>query len=71
MPSLRPTLTRRPAFEVGIPVVCAILRFAFGDIRRAVPGVSDQTIRLVLTELKAAGQVTVDGTGRGTKWSRV
>lgn len=45
-------------------------QFAIADIRRAVPGVSDNTIRLVLTELKAAGNVTVDGTGRGTTWSR-
>lgn len=45
--------------------------FAIADIRRAVPGVSDNTIRLVLTELKTAGLVTVDGTGRGSKWSRL
>lgn len=45
-------------------------QFTIADIRRAVPGVSDNTIRLVLTELKAAGNVTVDGTGRGTTWSR-
>ena len=46
-------------------------RFSIGDIRRAAPGVSDNTIRLVLTELKAAGRITVDGTGRGSMWSRV
>ena len=46
-------------------------QFSISDIRRAVPGVSDNTIRLVLTELKAAGRVTVDGTGRGSMWSRV
>ncbi len=45
-------------------------QFSIGDIRRAVPGVSDNTIRLVLTELKASGQITVDGTGRGSTWSR-
>jgi Fic family protein len=45
-------------------------RFSFADIRRAVPGVSDQTIRLVLADLKAAGRVSVDGTGRGSMWSR-
>lgn len=44
--------------------------FSISDIRRAVPGVSDQTIRLVLTELKAARKVTVDGTGRGATWQR-
>jgi len=40
------------------------------EIRRAVPGVSDNTIRIVLADLKSAGQVTVDGTGRGSKWAR-
>ena len=45
-------------------------QFAIADIRRAVPGVSDNTIRLVLTELKAAGSVIVDGTGRNATWSR-
>jgi len=45
--------------------------FSISDIRRAVPGVSDQTIRLVLTELKVAGRVTVDGPGRGATWKRL
>jgi len=45
-------------------------QFTIADIRRAAPGVSDNTIRLVLTELKAAYNVTVDGTGRGATWSR-
>jgi Fic family protein len=45
--------------------------FSISDIRRAVPGVSDQTIRLVLTELKVAGKVTVDGSGRGASWQRL
>ncbi len=45
-------------------------QFSIGDIRRAVPGVSDNTIRIVLADLKSAGRVTVDGTGRGSKWTR-
>lgn len=45
-------------------------KFSFADIRRAVPGVSDQTIRLVLADLKSAGRVSVDGTGRGSMWTR-
>jgi hypothetical protein len=32
--------------------------------------VSDQTIRLVLAELKQGGQVTNDGVGRSATWSR-
>ncbi len=44
--------------------------FRIADIRLALPGISDNTIRLVLTELKAAGQVANDGTGRSATWRR-
>src|SRR5216683_1314366 len=45
--------------------------FEMADVRRAVPGVSDQTVRLVLRELKNEGLVRPSGVGRGTKWARV
>jgi hypothetical protein len=45
-------------------------RFRLADIRTAVPGVSDQTIRLVLEQLKTEGKVRADGTGRGATWTR-
>jgi DNA-binding HxlR family transcriptional regulator len=45
--------------------------FTINDIRRALPGISDNTIRLVLTELRNDGRITVDGTGRGATWCRV
>jgi Fic family protein len=45
-------------------------RFTIADIRRAVPGVSDNTIRLVLGALKDQGLITSDGTGRGATWQR-
>ncbi len=48
----------------------ASTQFSIADIRRAVPGVSDNTIRLVLAELKSAGRIAVDGTGRGSMWTR-
>jgi Fic family protein len=44
--------------------------FTIADVRRAVPGVSDNTIRLVLTELKREGKITNDGTGRAATWRR-
>jgi Fic family protein len=44
--------------------------FTIGDIRRAVPGVSDNTIRLVLGTLKEEGRISSDGTGRGATWRR-
>lgn len=48
----------------------APVTFRLADIRTAVPGVSDQTIRLVLEQLKGEGQVRADGTGRAATWTR-
>ena len=48
----------------------ASTRFRLADIRTAVPGVSDQTIRLVLEQLKNEGMVRADGTGRAATWTR-
>ncbi|MEO9174841.1 MAG: Fic family protein, partial [Gaiellales bacterium] len=45
--------------------------FTIGELRRALPGVSDQTFRIVLGELRDEGLVKVDGTGRGARWARV
>jgi len=44
--------------------------FRIADIRTAVPGVSDQTIRLVLEQLRKEGSVRADGTGRSATWTR-
>ena len=44
--------------------------FRLADIRTAVPGVSDQTIRLVLEHLRGEGKVRADGTGRSATWTR-
>jgi Fic family protein len=44
--------------------------FRLADIRTAVPGVSDQTIRLVLEQLRNEGKVQADGTGRSATWTR-
>lgn len=45
--------------------------FTIADVRAALPGVSDQTIRIALGQLKAAGKVSADSTGRGATWSRL
>jgi Fic family protein len=45
--------------------------FTIAEIRRAVPGVSDNTIRIVLGELKERGSITNDGSGRGAAWRRI
>lgn len=44
--------------------------FMIADIRRAVPGVSDNTIRIVLADLRTNGQIESGGTGRGATWHR-
>jgi Fic family protein len=45
--------------------------FRINDIRDAVLGVSDETIRLVLKALRKEGRVEATGTGRGAVWRRV
>lgn len=45
-------------------------RFRVADIRIAVPGVSDNTIRLVLDQLRHEGKIHPDGTGRTATWTR-
>jgi hypothetical protein len=44
--------------------------FKLADVRTALPGISDQTIRLVLDQLKTEGEVTPEGTGRAARWRR-
>lgn len=38
--------------------------FTIADIRAALPGISDPTIRLVLDELERDGRIRLEGTGR-------
>jgi Fic family protein len=45
--------------------------FRLADIRTALPGVSDQTIRLVLEQLRGEDNVQADGTGRSATWTRL
>jgi Fic family protein len=49
----------------------APVTFRLAHVRTAVPGVSDQTIRLVLDQLKSEGMVQADGTGRAATWTRL
>jgi Fic family protein len=49
---------------------CAPPIFRFADARAALPGISDQTIRMVLGELRREGAVAPDGVGRAAMWRR-
>ena len=44
--------------------------FSMADLRAALPDISDVTIRLVLAELRDAGEIAADGTGRSARWAR-
>ena len=44
--------------------------FRIADVRRAMPGVSDQTIRLVLTALRDEGAIASTGGGPAARWRR-
>lgn len=45
--------------------------FAFADVARACPGVSQATIRLVMADLKAAGEIRNLRRGRDALWERM
>ncbi|MEJ5945576.1 Fic family protein [Pseudokineococcus basanitobsidens] len=44
--------------------------FSIADIRTALPGISDGTIRNALDDLRAEERVASDGTGRSATWTR-
>lgn len=56
---------REHVLRHGAPV------FAISEVRAALPGISDPTIRLVLNELKDDGLLKPQGTGRSAVWLRV
>ena len=45
--------------------------FTVDDVRAAVLGVSDQTIRLVLNALRDDGRIESDGPGRSARWRKL
>jgi hypothetical protein len=45
--------------------------FKIGDVRRALPGVSDPTIRLALRALRDEGRLEPRSVGMGAKWRRL
>ena len=49
----------------------APVQFRRRDVERALPGVSQATIRLVLAELRDEGAIKPEGSGRGARWRRI
>ena len=48
-----------------------IVPFRIADLEREVPGVSRETIRLVLRKMKNEGRLKAEGHGRGARWRPV
>ncbi len=46
-------------------------KFSLADVRRAVPGVSDPSIRMALRSLRDEGRLRSEGAGRGSLWHQV
>ena len=44
--------------------------FRMNDARTALPGISDQTIRLVLDRMRRDGAISITGLGRSASWRR-
>lgn len=55
--------------RVRAEVLRRIAPFAISDIEEACPGISRDTVRLVLREMKAEGLIVLQGKGRGAKWA--
>jgi Fic family protein len=47
-----------------------VVPFGITEIEREVPGVSRETIRLVLREMKSEGSLISEGRGRGARWKK-
>ena len=45
--------------------------FRIAELRRAVQGTSDPTIRIVFKELRDEGRIEQEGAGRGARWRRL
>lgn len=49
-------------------ILAQVGEFTLADIQSELPGISYQLLKKVLAEMKAAGQVSLTGRGRGAKW---
>lgn len=47
------------------------LEFRRREVERALPDVSDATVRLILNELREEGLIQATGAGRGARWRRI
>jgi CRP-like cAMP-binding protein len=69
-------LLAEPSREVtGDRVRAEILKrqlpFSISEIEEACPGISRNTVRVILSAMQADGLIAQSGKGRGAKWSQV
>jgi Fic family protein len=57
--------------QVRRAVLRKVMPFSISDLERDCPGVSRDTIRIILRQLRDEGVVLAEGRGRGARWSRV
>jgi hypothetical protein len=56
--------------QVRAAVERIVTSFSISDLERESPGVSRDTIRLVLRQMRERGAVNLEGHGRGARWRR-
>ena len=57
--------------RVRVEILKRQLPFSISDIEEACPGISRDTVRMVLRAMKAEGRIVPTGKGRGAKWVQV
>lgn len=65
------TLKGSKTEQIRAAVARRVGAFGIADIERDTPGVSRDMVRHVLRQMRAEGQVKVEGVGRGAKWRAV
>ncbi len=65
----RQTMTKQERVRLHV-LEYAPPTFTIDTLRRSLPGISDQTIRLVLAALRHEGRIDPNGTGRNAIWRR-
>lgn len=64
-------LTKQQIVARHVKALPAARQFKLRELRAALPGISDQTFRLALNQLRNEDSVKVEGSGQGAVWTRL
>lgn len=64
-------LTKQERVRHHVRLMAPGRTFRIAEIRTALPGIADQTLRLALHSLRDAGEIAAVGTGRSASWRRL